>query len=103
MEEKIKYYQGDVVEIFENNAEINQVDFFSFSNVPSYFKGARESDFLKIIAPKLSSGAHVVIRNYLRLPENLNISDFEDVTAHFQPLIDKEKTQMYMVKIYRKR
>lgn len=100
---KIKYYQGDVVEIFENNAEINQVDFFSFSNVPSYFKGARESDFLKIIAPKLSSGAHVVIRNYLRLPENLNISDFEDVTAHFQPLIDKEKTQMYMVKIYRKR
>jgi len=71
-----------------------KVDFISMSDVPSYFSGDMEKNFLQKIKPSLLSGAIIVIRNYLRIPE-CDQSGYEDVTDQYRDLIAEEKVQVY--------
>lgn len=98
----VEWISGDALTVIPEDPRISDIDFFSFSNVPSYFEGEREKQYLQIISPKISNGGIVVVRNYLRLPPELNIDGFEDITERYKDLIDKECTQMYMIKIYKK-
>lgn len=74
-------------------------DFLSLSDVPSYFKGDLERDFMQKIRPSLNNGAIIVIRYYLRV-SFVDLSGFTDVTAEYKELIDSEKVQMYDIKVY---
>jgi S-adenosylmethionine-diacylglycerol 3-amino-3-carboxypropyl transferase len=93
------YHQGDACGVIKEHRDI---DFVSFSDVPSYFSGDLEKSFLNEIANSLSSGAHVVIRNYLRVP-NADRSSYVDVTSQFTDLIADEKVQMYKIEVLRKK
>ena len=85
-------------DIFELVKEIDNIDFFSFSDVPSYFRGDIEYNFLQSIKPCLSSHGIVILRYYLRISE-VNERGYEDVTKDYEDLIKKEKVGMYRIKI----
>ena len=78
-------------------------DFVSFSDVPSYFSGVEEQDYLQRLKNGLRPGALVVVRCYLRIPEGTDLSGYDDVTYKYQELIDAEQTQVYRVFVYQLR
>ena len=75
-------------------------DFLSLSDVPSYFKGDLEKNFMQDIRPGLNLGAIVVNRYYLR-KANCDLTSFIDISKDFEELIASEKVQMYDIRIYR--
>jgi S-adenosylmethionine-diacylglycerol 3-amino-3-carboxypropyl transferase len=76
-----------------------QYDFLSLSDVPSYFKGDLERDFLQIIRPSLMIDAVVIVRYYLR-KSACDLTGFIDISKSFRKLFDQEKVQMYDISIY---
>lgn len=82
------------------NRGLNQYDFLSLSDVPSYFGGDLERDFMQKIKPGLLPGAIVVLRNYLRSPES-NLKGFIDITESHAKLLEFEKVQMYEIRVYK--
>jgi S-adenosylmethionine-diacylglycerol 3-amino-3-carboxypropyl transferase len=76
-------------------------DFVSLSDVPSYFAGEREVNYLQTLRPCLLPGAIIVSRCYLRIPENTDMTGFTDVSDQYRDLIDGEKMQVYKIFIYR--
>ncbi len=101
---RVKDFSGDIFYInqdmisFLSSAEV-KFDFLSLSDVPSYFSGNLEKDFLQKIKPSLNKDAIVVIRYYLRKCE-ADTSGYRDVTNNFSALIRHEKVQMYKFCIY---
>lgn len=91
------YLNEDLVEHLQSGSR--QYDFLSLSDVPSYFKGELERDFMQKIRPGLKAGAIIVNRYYLRIPD-CDLSGFTDITSKHQKLIDSELVQMYTIKIY---
>ena len=91
--------QGDLV---EHCARLTTplYDFISFSDVPSYFRGDLERDYLQKIRPALRQNAMVVVRYYLRVPEQVDLTGFRDLTGQYQDLLAQEKVQVYTIKIY---
>ena len=75
-------------------------DFLSLSDVPSYFRGETERTFLQQLARCLLPGAICVMRFFLRIPENTDISGYVDITENFAALLSAEKMQMYSIKIF---
>lgn len=96
----IQYLCGNIVEEAEKSS--TPIDALSLSDVPSYFSGETERQFLQRIRRGMNPGGTVVIRNYLRAPENTDRSGFEDVTHLHEDLIRDEKTQMYRVDVLRR-
>jgi S-adenosylmethionine-diacylglycerol 3-amino-3-carboxypropyl transferase len=80
------------------NLKGEKLDFVSLSDVPSYFSGELEKNFLQDLKPCLSIGALVVVRYYLKVCE-VDESGFENVTGKYQDYIKKEKVQMYRTKV----
>ncbi len=80
----------------------NSVDFLSISDVPSYFSGELEKNYLTKIRPAMRSGGLVSVRYYLNVLEP-DLNGFEDVSDHYRELISQECVQMYRIKIYRAR
>ncbi|HAZ14521.1 MAG: hypothetical protein A2X86_15430 [Bdellovibrionales bacterium GWA2_49_15] len=76
------------------------VDFLSISDVPSYFTGDLEKNFLTKIRPSLRSGGLVSVRYYLNVLEP-SLEGFQDVTDQYRDLITRECVQMYRIKIYK--
>lgn len=76
-----------------------QYDFLSLSDVPSYFKGNIERDFLQIIRPSLTKDAIIVVRYYLR-KSSCDLDGFVDISSKFKNLFDHEKVQMYDIHVY---
>jgi S-adenosylmethionine-diacylglycerol 3-amino-3-carboxypropyl transferase len=97
---EIRYQNGDLLE--QAKGVDTPINFFSFSDVPSYFTGETERNFMQQISPKLAPGALVVIRNYLHIPEKLDLRGFEDTTHYFKRAIEAEKVGVYVVDIQRK-
>lgn len=97
---KLRFLQQSIIP--ESSAtQHTRYDFVSLSDVPSYFRGAMEQQYLQMLRPTLLPGAVVVVRCYLRIPEGTNTQGFSDISAHYQELIDREKTQMYRIFVYR--
>lgn len=93
---------GNILELVPASDMPGAIDFFSFSDVPSYFEGETEKKFLQLIRPKLSIGGVVIVRNYLRLPVSPDLTGLEDITAEVEEAFHDEKVQMYMVRAYRR-
>ncbi|MCO4753300.1 MAG: DUF3419 family protein [Bacteriovoracaceae bacterium] len=83
------------------NLEGQNIDYASLSDVPSYFSGDLEKNFMQEVRGMLSEGGVVVLRNYLREPE-VDTSGYEEITLKFSEEIRSEKVQMYKVRIYQK-
>lgn len=96
----VVYAHDDIVNLISQSNKA--IDFVSFSDVPSYYQGDIESTFLQKIYHGLSRNCLLVIRNYLRVPENLNVHGYENITPQFKQVIDREKVQMYIINILRK-
>ena len=97
---QIEYVSGDAIEQIKRMQ--NPIGFVSLSDVPSYFSGDRERDFLQEIRPQLATQACVVIRNYLRIPENLDSTGYANVTEKYRSEISREKVGVYHVNIFEK-
>ena len=74
-------------------------DFLSLSDVPSYFKGDLESQYMQKIKPGLNPGAIIVVRYYLR-KSNCRLDGYVDITHTHQKLIEDELVQMYHICVY---
>ncbi len=96
---KIELWKKDVIQFARDS--VDNFDFVSLSDVPSYFKGATERDYMQSLKKCLNPGALVVTRCYLRVPEGTNLEGYTDVTSEYLDLIEKEKTQMYRVFCYK--
>jgi S-adenosylmethionine-diacylglycerol 3-amino-3-carboxypropyl transferase len=98
-ETQIELAQSDVLSFAGKTQE--RYDFVSLSNVPSYFSGASERNYLQTLTRCLNPGALVVVRCYLRVPEGTDTSGFVDVSHEYQELAAKEKMQMYRILVYK--
>ncbi len=94
----VEYKQEDFVTFLSKGT--HQYDFLSLSDVPSYFQGDLERDFMQKIRPGLLSGAIIVTRYYLR-KSDCNLEGFVDVSETYKKLIEMEKVQMYDIKVYK--
>ncbi len=96
----IEYRAGDLIELTAQASR--PVDFLSLSDVPSYFSGELERNFLQRCARRLAPNAIVVLRNYMHVPEGLDRTGFRTITAEHSAAIAREKLQMYDVEIFRR-
>jgi S-adenosylmethionine-diacylglycerol 3-amino-3-carboxypropyl transferase len=85
----------------KNGVVPNSLDYISLSDVPSYFSGVTEREFMQWMKPYLKMGAHIVLRHYLRKPEAMNLTGFRDVTVSYQDYFSFEKVQMYECEVYK--
>ncbi|MCK5884380.1 MAG: DUF3419 family protein [Bacteriovoracaceae bacterium] len=76
-------------------------DFVSLSDVPSYFQGDVELNFLQEMKGGLNPGAVLVLRSYLRDP-NVDTTGYEDITSEYSGPIEKEAVQMYRIRVFKK-
>lgn len=97
---KIKYVLSDVLE--EAKRATRPIDLLSLSDIPSYLKPPQEQEFLQQIKNSVSRGGIVINRYYLRMPENLNLDGYRNITNDFKEAIAKEKVNMYSFGIYQK-
>ncbi len=95
---KVNYLNKDILSAVKS---LKNLDFVSLSDVPSYFTGDLEKNFLQDFLPSIAKGGIVVIRYYLRICE-ADESGYEDVTVEYTDLIRQEKVQMYKIKVLKK-
>jgi len=99
-ESKVVYVRADITELLSApEAAARPFDFLSFSDVPSYFSGDLEREFMQRVRPGLRSGAHVVLRHYMRVPEAMDLRGYREVTDAWRREIDREYTQMYKIQV----
>ncbi|NMO18462.1 DUF3419 family protein [Pyxidicoccus fallax] len=99
-ETEVSYVRGDVLEVVRQTG--GTVDFLSLSDVPTFFKGPLEQDFLQRLRPGLAPDARVVTRGHLRVPRP-DTSGFELLSPAFKEAMDMERTQLWQIQIYRAR
>lgn len=94
---QVEYVQEDFVSYLSRGTKL--YDFLSLSDVPSYFQGEIEKNFMQKIRPGLRPGAIVVTRYYLR-KSDCDLTGYLDITDSHIKLIEMEKVQMYDIRIY---
>lgn len=96
---EIKYHMGDIVSTLSNGEK--QYDYFSYSDVPSYFDDGLGNDFIQKAKPSIKVGGVICVRYYLRVFKP-DLAGFEDITEQFSSEISKEKVGVYNIKFYRR-
>lgn len=96
----VQYLCGDVIR--ECEVSETPIDFLSLSDVPSYFSGSLETQYMQRVRKGLTHEGIVVLRHYLRVPEGTHLQGFANKTKQYNSLIEKEKVQMYKVEVYQK-
>ncbi|NBO37605.1 DUF3419 family protein [bacterium] len=99
---KINYQQANVLD-FVSQGSGQSIDFVSLSDVPSYFDDATSRDFLERMGPGLAAGGIVVARFYLRVINWMTQDTFERISHQYDRLIEREKTQMYYIDVFKKK
>ncbi len=97
----VEMVQGNMVELLHSPLYQDQFDYLSLSDVPSYFQGEVERNFLQEMAPALQKGGVVCMRHYLRRPD-CNKEGFRDITEDFLDLTRHEKVGVYRFEILEK-
>jgi S-adenosylmethionine-diacylglycerol 3-amino-3-carboxypropyl transferase len=95
---EITYLKSDAIEAARSQR--GRIGFFSFSDVPSYFRGETERRFMQQIRPGLADQAMVVVRNYLHVPEQCDLSGYLNLRQHHSKVISREKVQVYDVDVF---
>ncbi len=94
----INLVQANVIDYAKSTKE--RFDFVSLSDVPSYFSGDTEKNYLQDLRQCLNPGALVVLRSYLRIPEGTIMTGYTEVTPRYQDLIALEKVQVYDIQVF---
>ncbi|AUN98336.1 DUF3419 family protein [Bacteriovorax stolpii] len=94
---EVDYVKEDFVSYLSKGTR--QFDFLSLSDVPSYFQGDIEKNFMQKIKPGLLPGAIIVTRYYLR-KSDCDLTGYLDITDSHIKLIEMEKVQMYDIRVY---
>ncbi len=97
---KVNYKQGNIVD--EVALEKMPIDFVSISDVPSYFSGKTEQNFMQQMKAGLRVGGKVLVRSYQHVPWRPDLTDFTIITGLFRDALEAEKTQVYLVDIYQR-
>ncbi|MFW7380020.1 MAG: DUF3419 family protein [Oligoflexus sp.] len=97
---QVRYLLGNILDSAQAVSE--PIDFFSFSDVPSYFAPPLEQSFIQAVRPSLRIGGIMVIRNYQHIPWRPDMTGFTVVTGHYQEAIRQECTQVYDVDVLRR-
>jgi S-adenosylmethionine-diacylglycerol 3-amino-3-carboxypropyl transferase len=98
---RVGYHQGDLVSLLASDEHRDQYDYIGLSDVPSYFKGSVEKEFLQKLKTSLKAGGVVCLRNYLRIPE-ADTTGFESIGHQFKDLYSYEKVGVYRFQLYQK-
>lgn len=98
-ETEVCYVKGDVIEAAAKVS--TPIDFYSISDVPSYFSGLLEQRYLQALSPGLAKGAIVVNRYYLHIPVGKIVDGYEDITRLYSREIAAEKVGVYQVEVLR--
>jgi S-adenosylmethionine-diacylglycerol 3-amino-3-carboxypropyl transferase len=96
----VAYRHGDLVEAVAGSGE--PAGFLSLSDVPSYFSGALEREYLQRMKPGIAPDGLVVVRNYLHIPEGLDTAGFVSLTESCREAILDEKVGVYCIEVYRR-
>jgi S-adenosylmethionine-diacylglycerol 3-amino-3-carboxypropyl transferase len=94
---KLSYVLGDLIETAAKTKR--QYDFVSLSDIGSYLSGERERTFLHHLRAQVMLEGLIVLRHYLRIPEQVEMAGYQDVTDNYSFEIDQEKTQMYQIQV----
>lgn len=97
----VGYHQGDLVEILGRKDHHDKYDFIGLSDVPSYFKGDTEKNFIQKIKGSLKEGGVICLRNYLRIPQ-ADKTGFTEITHLYNDLYKKEKVGVYRFQLLKK-
>ncbi len=95
---EIYFLDGD---FFDEIIKLDKVDFVSASDLISYLNEIEGKEFLKKIEKNISENGIVISRSYLNW-QKVGKNNFQDISEKYQDKIEKEKTQMYQIKIYQK-
>lgn len=93
---EISFLKSD---IFEAAAKHNDVDFLSFSDVPSFLPDDVAHNCLQAIKPSLANEAIVVVRGHVRLVHP-NIQGFRDISHANIAFAKRESTQLWTINTY---
>ena len=77
------------------------IDFYSISDVPSYFSGLQEQRLSTGVVARPCKGAIVVNRYYLHIPVGKILDGYEDITRLYSREIAAEKVGVYQVEVLR--
>ena len=88
----IAFCPGNAMTLLPN---LEPVNFFSFSDVPSYFSGELAKTYIQGLKHSLEIGALLVIRHYLHLTTSADRRGFIDLTGNYTDAIDREGFQVY--------
>ncbi len=97
--DSVRYSEGNLLDTLSERSD--EFDYIGLSDVPSYFKGEVEKNFLQTIKPSLKKGGVVCLRNYLRVPQ-ADTHGYEEITHDFIDLYPKEKVGVYRFGLFRK-
>jgi S-adenosylmethionine-diacylglycerol 3-amino-3-carboxypropyl transferase len=98
----VHFYEGDILSQ-AHDWDLEPLDFFSFSDVPSYLRPPEEQSFLQQIRPLLAPEALVLCRYYLRIPEQIDKQGFQDLAPRYRQQLSQEKTGIYHFDLLQKR
>jgi len=99
---EVEFVKSDFIEFLDSREsrldDSTKFHFISLSDVPSYFEGDVEKNFLQKLSLHLMTGALVVLRHYLRIPD-ANQENFTDVTNYYSDIINLDQVGMYKIQI----
>lgn len=103
LEEKTEtaYLEGNLVEKLQDDFYREKFDYLGLSDVPSYFSGEVEKNFLQDLRKCVKKGGVICLRNYLRIPE-ADTTGFVDITHEHGDLFPKEKVGVYRFQLFRR-
>lgn len=96
---ELRLREIDYHSFFKNDAE--NVDFVSFSDVPSFLPNGEAHQFLQHMSRALVQDALVVTRGHLRVAHP-NTTGFRVVSDDYPELMIRERTQLWKVQVYKK-
>lgn len=96
----VDFIKGDITEIIRTNPE-NDIDFVSYSDVPSFLHIEKDVTFLQEIKHKLSKNALVISKGFLRIT-NPDTKDYLKITTEYKELTETDKTQLWKYQIYKR-
>jgi S-adenosylmethionine-diacylglycerol 3-amino-3-carboxypropyl transferase len=96
---EVTLVQDDIVKVIAESKE--EIDFVSLSDVPSFFKGPREKDYLQMIRDRIAPGGLVVVRGNLRVTQP-DAEGFSHRSADWQEVFKAETTQLWKIDVYQR-
>ncbi len=95
----IKYHIGDVVTKLKEGSQ--QYEYFSYSDVPSYFDDELGRNFVQMAKPSIKIGGIICVRYYLRIHKP-DLNGFEEVTSEYADEIGRERVGVYDIRLYKR-